>query len=211
MKKYTKTHCLLDCKMKFAEKACGCRPWDYPDVQSQNDTQFGMDSKLCDFFGSSCFDNILRQDFASGCERNCVPECNKVSYSIDISERPLDPEDRICGAHTAAYTHMESIIKDYVFSRLQRNAGSNSENTYRTSPELFLMNKLKDILINDNSTTSGNIPLTLDCRRKLKNDIGVVVINIDSPTFSRTTKSQKATTLDKFAYLGNINKGTIKY
>ena len=30
MKTYTKIHCLLDCKMKLAEKICMCRPWDYP-------------------------------------------------------------------------------------------------------------------------------------------------------------------------------------
>ena len=27
---YTRTACLLECKMKYATKICGCTPWNYP-------------------------------------------------------------------------------------------------------------------------------------------------------------------------------------
>ena len=206
MKTYTNVHCLLDCKMKFAEKVCGCRPWDYPDAEYENFTQ--VNTRICDFFGSSCFDKILRQDSSPGCDEDCVPGCNKVSYSIDISEKAIDPEHRICNVHINTVTNMESIIKDYIFALLERNDDNVIGRTVNSFPELTMMNKLKDILMNGNNTghqnESQSFDFEMDCRKKLKNDISVVVISIDSPTFSRTTKSSKGTALDKLAYVGKV-------
>ena len=132
---------------------------------------------------------------------------NKVVYSIDISEKPLDPDDRICGLYATPHTKLESIIKDYVWTHLERSDHGTLENVDFAIPEHLMMNKLKDILMNKNNdanvNNSENVAFELDCKRKLEKDISAVVVSIDSPTFSRTTKNQKATTLDKLAYIGN--------
>ena len=104
---------------------------------------------------------------------------------------------------------MESIIRDYIFTILQRNDDFLMGKHFEASPDIMMLNKLKFILTRDNTTNDEikdtNMDLEMDCRRKLKNDIAIIVVSIDSPTFSRTTKGQKATTLDKLAYIGKIN------
>ena len=209
LKTYTKVHCLFDCKMKLAEEICGCRPWDYPDSNRETAPHHGTKGRICDLFGNSCFDQILRHYSSTACDEKCVPSCSKVSYSIDISKDALDPENKICRIHLSSLTNMESIIRDYIFTLLQRNDDFLMGKHFEASPDAMMLNKLKFILTRDNTTNDEikdtNMDLEMDCRRKLKNDIAIVVVSIDSPTFSRTTKGQKATTLDKLAYIGKIN------
>ena len=215
MHNYTKVHCLFDCKMTLAEEICGCRPWDYPNVENNLASQLEMDTRICDFFGNSCFDQILRQDHAPKCDEKCIPDCNQISYSIDISKDFLDPKNRICGIHVNRKMNLESIIRDYIHSLMQRNDDTLIKNKFYANPESFLMNKLKAILSSENDTALEHENLghyfEKDCRDKLDNDIAVVVVSIDSPTFSRITKSKKATTHDKLAYLGKINCGIFNY
>ena len=204
--------------MKLAEKMCGCRPWDYPDKEQQNVTYqdkhtytlrtYHKETKLCDYFGKSCFDKILRREGSQECENSCLPNCNKISYSIDISEKPLDPNNRICDLNVKSPTHMESLIKEYVFEVLERNSSDLRENRLFASPEFSLLNKLKDIL---KSKRNQSTALEDDCRRKLENDISVIVVSIDSPTYSRTMKGVKATILDKLAYVGRFYMILMRY
>ena len=201
MKNYTQVHCLMDCKLKLAENICGCRPWDYPDKELQIKNDRVLFTKICDFFGKSCFDKILRQYRSLDCENKCVSDCNKISYSIDVSEKPLDPKSRICDMDIEPTTKMEAIIKDYVFEVLERNGSLQLEKRLFAPPESSMMNQLKDILKRHDNKTRKTI-IEEDCKRKLENDISVVVVSIDSPTFSRTRKGVKATTLDKLAYVG---------
>ena len=218
MRNYTQVHCRMECKIKLAEKMCGCRPWDYPDKELLNTTYqdkhtyilrtYHKETKLCDYFGKSCFDKILRREGSQQCERNCLPNCNKISYSIDISEKPLDPKNRICDLNVKSPTQMESIIKEYVFEILERNSSAVREKRLFASPEFSLINKLKVIL---KSKRNQSTALEDDCRRKLENDISVVVVSIDSPTYSRTMKGVKATTLDKLAYVGRFYITFIRY
>lgn len=208
-KNYNEIHCLLDCKMNIAAKICGCRPWSYPGESEENAIPFGKDKRICDFFGNSCFDKILRQDLSRECGKDCVPGCNRISYSIDISKEPIDPKNRICRIYANTQTNLESIIKGYVLAVLERSDDSQIQNHNFSQPEMLMMNKLKGILSTGNSIKNMNITrnvvLERDCQRKIENDLSIVVVSIDSPTFTRTTKRAKGTFFDKFAYIGRIS------
>ena len=111
IKWYSKVNCLLDCKMKVAADACGCRPWDYPHTNVYDNDEPETRRKICDFFGNSCFNKILRQDVTHTCGTNCLPSCNTISYSIDISKTPIDPQRRICDTEVDPESNLELNIK----------------------------------------------------------------------------------------------------
>ena len=207
---YNEIHCLLDCKMRIATKICGCRPWGYPGEPEENASRLGKDKRICDFFGNSCFDKILSQDFPHECGKNCVPGCNRNRYSIDIFKEPIDPKNRICRVHANTHTNLEATIKGYVLALLEKDDDNQIQNNIFSQPEMLMMNKLKGILSIGNSIVNMNVTKNFaferDCQKKLENDLSIIVVSIGSPTFTRTTKSAKGTFLDKFAYIGRISR-----
>ena len=206
---YSKINCLLDCKIKIAEEMCGCSPWDYPNTEQENDIESTKTGRICDFFGNSCFNKVLRQDITHDCDKNCVPSCNKISYSIDISNKPIDPKRRICSLVVKPKNNLESNIRKYIGSLYDNENRERYANSFLGPPELRIMNLISGMLSANNDTEPENITETFgfkgDCNEKLENDIAVVVVSIDSPTFTRTTKHLKATILDKVAYIGKKN------
>ena len=95
---------------------CGCSPWDYPNTKHENDVKSAKTGRICDFFGNSCFNKVLRQDITHDCDKNCVPSCNKISYSIDLSKLPIDPKRRICNKDVEPKNNLESNIRNYIGS-----------------------------------------------------------------------------------------------
>ena len=71
VKWYSKINCFLDCKMDIAEKVCGCRPWDYPSNGQSNESLAESKGRICDFFGSSCFNKILAKNMEEKCKNRC--------------------------------------------------------------------------------------------------------------------------------------------
>ena len=65
---------------------------------------------------------------------------------------------------------------------------------------------IRDILIKSNEETTHYVNETLafeeDCKRKLKSDIAVVIVSIDSPTFTRTAQTIRVSSFDKLAIIG---------
>ena len=55
---------------------------------------------------------------------------------------------------------------------------------------------------NDTTFSEDNSAFENDCVRKLEYDIAAVVVSIDSPTFSRTTKNLRVTFQGKLASIG---------
>ena len=203
-KSYSQVNCLLDCNMEFAEHICGCRPWDYPIAKLINYTKPGSDGRICDFFGNSCFNKILRENFAPGCETKCMPDCNKITYSMDISREPVDPGKRICEYMAEPLNNLEFRIKNYILS-LFSTSFRTGENVANIPPERRMLNLLHDILMQSNdSNETQHFAFERDCTGKVDSDIAVVVVSIVSPVFSRATKRVRATLFDKVAAIGKI-------
>ena len=205
---YSKINCIFDCKLKVAEEVCGCRPWDYPIAHQTNDKLNIKESRICDFFGSSCFNDILRRTIEDECKIHCVPECNKIDLKLDINEKPLE-KNRICLHKDKPFTNLELHIKKYIESQFSHENGLiASTKLIDINPEQRTMNLIKDILIkrNENESYYNNAKEASekDCLGKLRSDIAVVIVSIDSPTYTKATKSMKVTWFDQLAVMGKI-------
>ena len=206
VKWYSKVNCLLDCNMEFAENICGCRPWDYPTSDQLNKTSEEHQVRICDFYGSSCFNRALQENMAPHCDSQCIPDCDTIGYSMYIDKEPLDPKKRICNYLDEPFTILEFQIKKYIRSLFSENNWYGD--VYDSPPERRMMNLMKDILLKNNESYHSNEKQAFerDCTEKLESDIAAVVVSIDSPTFSRMVKSVKATTFDKLATFGKFNR-----
>ena len=144
------------------------------------------------------------------CKRRCDPECNKISYKMVISEKSLNIDNRICGLQNQPYTNLEQTLKMYMLSQFWE------ENTVRFSdmdpvftlasgpPEKRIVNLIRDVLVNENVSfySDQGKAFERDCKSKLRSDIAVVIVSIDSPTFDKTTKRVQVTMIDKLGVLG---------
>ena len=72
--------------MEEAEKLCGCRPWDYPTTVNQSKVRA---SRICDFYGNSCFNSVLENGLAQICQTMCVAGCNELKYTISMEKESI--------------------------------------------------------------------------------------------------------------------------
>ena len=230
---YSNVNCLLDCKMEIAEKVCNCRPLDYPTSVQHNNLTLGEKAPICDFNGNSCFNHILQKEVELKCKRKCVPDCDKTNFQIDISVTPLDPKKRICDLQLEPFTLLEHHIKHYVRSLfleqnwfgfpperrmmnimkdiLQRKTENDTyygDEDVRMVARSVVTNMVKDESLKASKNNTKHFDEILafkkDCAQKLEYDIAAVVVSIDSPTFSRTTKNVRVTFQGKLATIGKI-------
>jgi hypothetical protein len=203
---YSKENCLLDCNMVMAEKTCGCRPWDYPTPGHHNTTSTESQFRICDYFGTTCFNMVLEGNFDSKCLEKCVPNCDEINYSISIDKEPIDPGKRICSYNREPINALELEIKKHVLTQFVENHTYVNVNGSIASepPEMRMMNLLKEILSNSNDSyyLDDKKAYERDCVAKLNSDVAAVIVSIDSPTFTRMVKSSKVSFFDKLAILG---------
>ena len=208
IKWYSKINCFFDCKMEIGEKVCGCRPWDYPTNRKNNKTLSEVDKRICDFFGSSCFNKILAGNMEEKCKKRCNPECDKISYKMDISEKALNTDNRICGIRNKPYTKLEQTLKMYLLSQFWEERSldfTDLDSTLSSGPtEKRTINLMRDVLVNENISYFSNQEKAFerDCQAKIRSDIAAVIVSIDSPTFDKTTKRVQVTIIDKLGVLG---------
>ena len=208
VKWYSKINCLLDCSMELAENICGCRPWDYPTSENGNKTSNEGQLRICDFYGSSCFNRVLQQTVSSKCDTKCVPNCDQIDYSISIDVEPLDPKKTICSYFEEPITVLEFQIKKYVQALFsEQNWYGEVDYAFDSPPERRMMNLMKDILLQSNESYHSDEQEVFEreCTEKLKADIAAVIVTIYSPTFTRMIKSVKVTDFDKLAIFGKLD------
>ena len=77
--------CKYECAIRKSSQKCLCTPWNIPRV-SMNDPPF------CDMFGNLCFYLFMynyQKDIPSNSDCNCLSDCQKITYSITDSRRPI--------------------------------------------------------------------------------------------------------------------------
>jgi hypothetical protein len=203
VKRHSKVNCLFDCNVKFAEKRCGCRPWDYPITSQGSEDSAESRHRICEYFGSSCFNMALEDNVASQCNKKCVPGCEEINYGFFVTEKPIDPEKRICKLNGKPETNLEIQIKNHILAQFNETNGFVSS----APPERRTMNLMRDIL--SNSTISYFVDaeqaFERDCEQKIKSDIAAVVISMSSPKFNRMIRTPKATFFEKVSSFGKIS------
>ncbi|TRY61063.1 hypothetical protein TCAL_12244 [Tigriopus californicus] len=92
-KSYSQTNCQLECRLKLAVEQCGCLPWNYPHMVLD-----GQLTKLCDYRGNFCVEQILQQPTTLQ-DCRCYPLCETITYpysmNMKVMERPCSSGEKI--------------------------------------------------------------------------------------------------------------------
>nr|CAD7260331.1 unnamed protein product [Timema shepardi] len=82
MKQYTYNNCVMECRVNFIIKLCGCSPYYYPNNERLQMLQEGdIEANLT---------ALLQQPWYYPC--NCLPDCTNVYYALETNEISLSKE-----------------------------------------------------------------------------------------------------------------------
>ena len=166
---------------------CDCIPWDYPISYELTELR---SFRICDFYGKSCFNSYIENGMAGNCTSKCDPGCNEIKYTISTEKEPIKWKD-MC-LYNSNDTENENELDlfgiktaDYLM------------NTFHSGRSGII--KFQEALLNSDNTTTF---LEDYCEKKLKNDIAIVEVVMDSPTVIKYIQRYKATSTDKLANFG---------
>ena len=77
-RQYSREACILECSLGKAASRCGCTPWNYPSVETE-DT-----GNICDVFGNFCFAEAM-EEVTTNNTCQCPKNCRSVTYSLAVS------------------------------------------------------------------------------------------------------------------------------
>ena len=181
-----RTNCISECYISKAQHQCGCIPWDYPPI-NKNDS-YGKSHRLCGFYGNSCFNSFLKNGLGNECKTQCNSSCNEVKYTMSVEKEPLDGE-KIC-SYDDEYSDSELSIMELAARKHIRNG------TYSAREAVI---RFQEALTKSNGRTEF---LYKYCQNKVKYDMALVDIIMDSPTVLKYVQNVKVTFTDKLANLG---------
>ena len=192
--------------MDMVEKECGCRPWDYP--SSVNTSDNFADTRICDYFGNTCFHSLMSNDDAAEkkCAEKCVPDCNEIKHSFSIEKSPLDI-NKICyyskvldkmGAFAdqrmrKSIKDMEESVRNHVFGLPQ-----SPPKWDKRYPINNLIQTLTDAMTHPNKTTSKFD----QCKTRVRKDMAVINIVVNNPTVLKLIQANRVSFSDKVANFG---------
>ena len=166
---------------------CDCIPWDYPISHELTELR---SIRICDFYGKSCFNSYIENGMASNCTIKCDSGCNEIKYTISTEKEPIKWKN-IC-SHNSKNTEIENELDLFGIE----TADYLKDNFYSRRSSII---GVQEALLNSENTTMF---LYNYCKTKLKNDIAIVEVVMDSPTVIKYTQRYKATQTDKLANFG---------
>ena len=180
-----RSNCLSECYIREAMKHCDCIPWDYP---IPYELVYIQSINICDFYGNSCFNSYIENGLAVNCTYECDPGCNEVKFTMSTEKEAIKWND-IC-SYSSNDTEKELDLfgietADYL------------KNTFHVGRSGII--RFQEALLNSENTTTF---LQEYCETKLKNDIAIVEVVMDSPTVIKYIQRYKATETDKLANFG---------
>ena len=199
VKHYSTTNCLFECSMDAAEDICGCRPWDYPRPKSSNENT--SNKRICDFFGSSCFNKMMKTDkIEVKCRKECDSDCEEIKYSLSVDRSPIESQDYVC-LHPRKRDKNEKNVQKSIWNHIfGEPLAGNGLSWFQLTNSDRILRIVQDALMNPNKTTD----LEEFCTKKVTADIAVVEVIINSPTVLRLIQSVKVSFVEKLANFGKV-------
>ncbi len=173
-RKYSKSGCMLECKLRRAAKRCGCIPWDYPKLDEG--------APICHFQTTTCFKTEMSKG-VTPTECSCLNDCDLVSYTYDIIVKSTQVNDYCYGS--------EGLWQEHVAPWQGRN------NFLGLAAEAF--SKSYRELIGLETSSQENL-----CEATLRGGIAAVKIYIGPPAADVSTRSLRVTFADRVANIGEI-------
>ena len=206
---YSRVNYLFECRMALVEKECGCRPWDYPTHFNKTLTSLNKDSRICEYFGNTCFHELMKTEFGEEqCLEKCFADCNKVKHTFSVEKTPLSKEsicrysamDRMAGAFgdkrkMKAVKDLDESLKNHVSGFPQ-----STPKWGKIYPITTLIRISQNILNNQNRSNLNEEM----CKERLMNDVAVVHIVVSNPTVLKLIQTNRLTFTDKLANFGKM-------
>jgi hypothetical protein len=73
---YSESNCLVECGWREAAAVCRCVPWFLVGTTMDSEA-FGV----CELYGNVCFNHVSSSKVSSDCKGNCLPDCERTTYS----------------------------------------------------------------------------------------------------------------------------------
>ena len=181
----SRSNCLSECYILEAMSYCNCVPWDYPipdAISASNEIT------ICDFYGNSCFNSYIQNGMAANCHNRCDTGCNEIKFYITTEKEPIKWQD-ICDYDPRDTDQELDLFERETFEFLFNTTYSGRSGVVR----------FQEALLKSEDTKSF---AKMYCEKKLKSDIAMVEVVMDSPTFIKYIQTHKATTTDKLANFG---------
>ena len=205
---YSRVNCLYECTMAVVEKECGCRPWDYP--TSFNISEKFAKSRICDYFGNTCFQALKSTDDVGEkeCAEKCIPDCNEVKHSFSIEKSHLDL-NKIC-----LYTQEDAKLGAFADQRMRKSIKEMEESVknhvygFPQSPpkwdKRYPINRLIETLTDALSHPNKTLSKFDQCKTRVLKDIAVINIVVNNPTVMKYIQTNRVSLSDKVANFGKI-------
>ena len=200
---YSRVNCLFECSMSLIEKECGCRPWDYPKKIETSTNSLNQESRICDYFGNTCFHALMKTEFGEKqCLKKCHPDCNEVKYTFSVEKTPFNPEniceysadeERLQRAQFKDVKNLETSVRNHVSGYPQ-----SKPRWGKMAPINDLIRMVQDNLKHQNKST----PDINMCMEKLMKDVAVVHIVVNNPTVMKLIQTNRVSSTDKLANFG---------
>ena len=188
-KRYSKSACEFEFRLKKAKEACECTPWYIPSPSKERYT-------ICDVYGNYCFRTIWNQ-YQSNI-KECLPGCHQLEFiSSEIREK-LDAE-YICtkGNKYAGMRHMANKVFQY-----------NGYGLFHKVHTLKRWNAAKNFNNETYNSTQAEIEF---CKELVENDLAEVSVMFERPKFIRTIMSKRVSFADQLGVFGNLKVFCLKY
>ena len=200
VKRYSRINCLFECSMDVAENTCGCRPWDYP--RENSSTRVPKNNRICDFFGSSCFNKLMKKDYTEEqCRKKCTSDCNEIKYSLSVDQSPLESQEYVCVDPTSKDVTTKENVQNTIWRNMFGDPiHGNEVSWFKLTNTDRMVRIVQDALTTPNQTTKQKD----FCVKKVSADIAVVEVIINSPTVLRLIQSVKVSFVEKLANFGKL-------
>ena len=197
---YTQSACEYECKIKKAEKICGCYPWYVPAIPK------AARHTICDVYGNFCFKETAK-NISVECLKYCTPNCYQIEFTSTQEQIPRDPE-LICNEYKMKNSEFnvgnslenkiarDMVDKGYYNSLVYKYSKvSEWEKLYKNS------DKTKELNIEIDQWERYKQEMEL-CKILVKDHVAKVSVIFDRNKYVRTVTSLKATFNDKLANFG---------
>ena len=178
-KSYSKPGCEFEARLRKAEEACKCVPWDIPYDSYES-------YPICDIYGNYCFKNIWKKYQKS--IKECLPGCHQLKFTSSEVREKLDPE-KIC--REDGNRHFRHLI-----ATLWTRGGMG---------RFFEIQKIKELIANGNArkvaynSTQAKVEF---CMSVVENDLAEVSVMFERPEFIRTSTSKRVSFPDQLGVFG---------
>lgn len=211
---YSQKSCKFECRLRQAEKECGCIPWDYPQLDENIEL-------ICDGIKTACFQNAMKGYNETSCQ--CDPDCEGLVFAISENKFKID-SDTICDLNQEN-TEMNQETNDFgknyhlpdiIGEKVRHTEGAEyqfwMDKVAGQNFQIFDDRQKRHKFLNDLFLKNRYIRYTAPelikdlCKQLVENDLAFLTIEQSSAQLTRFEREVSFSFEDKLGILGRTLK-----